>query len=149
MGLALCSELYLPHLREPSQQLEEEGLRLREGQQPPAGTNLPSGRPALSPCSSRWPTFSPTTFCPFTSHTAWLVRSPLWAAELPLTTETTFPFLRTKPMWPTLSLCMVTVRWKGLVGRDSELGQDVAGGREGGWGPGYPPVPNDHDDFLG
>lgn len=75
------------------------------------------------------PTFSPMTFCPFTSHTEWLVRSPLRAAELPLTTEMTFPFLMTKPTWPMLSLCKVMFRWNGLAGRDSELGL----GRGWGW----------------
>lgn len=49
-----------------------------------------------------------------------------------------------------LSLCMVMVRWKGLVERDSELGLGRGWGQTGRlWGPGYPPVPSDHDDLLG
>lgn len=71
------------------------------------------------------------------------------AAELPLTKEMIFPFLMTKPMWPVLSLCMVTVRWNGLAGTDSELGL----GRGWGWterllGPSYSPVPDNHDNLL-
>lgn len=56
------------------------------------------------------------------------MRSPLRAAELPFTTEHTFPFLMTKPRWPVLSLCVVMVRWKGLAGRGPrEWAWDTAG----------------------
>lgn len=62
------------------------------------------------------PTFMPMTFWPFTSQMQWWVRRPLRAAELSLASDTIFPFLTTMPMWPLLSLCKVTVRWKGLRG---------------------------------
>lgn len=69
------------------------------------------------------PTFMPMTFWPFTSQMQWWVRSPLRAAELSLASDTIFPFFTTMPMWPVLSLCTVTVRWKGLWGEHHQCCQ--------------------------
>lgn len=59
-------------------------------------------------------TFSPMTFWPLTSQMLCSVRRPFLAAELSLTMDVIFPFLKIKPTCPVLSLCMVIVRSKGL-----------------------------------
>lgn len=71
------------------------------------------------------------------------------AAELPFTTEHTFPFLMTKPRWPVPSLCVVTVRWKGLEGEDSVGGPGTWLGAYLNPRASFSPVADNHDNLLG
>lgn len=51
---------------------------------------------------------------PLTSSIWWSVKRPFLAADESWTSAIILPFLKWKPMFPELSLCMVTVRSRGL-----------------------------------
>ena len=70
--------------------------------------------PAVDSISAIWASFKPMTFCPLISQMWWSVRRPFLAAELSFTMDVIFPLLKIKPTCPLLSLCIVTVRSKGL-----------------------------------
>lgn len=69
--------------------------------------------PAVDSISAIWASFKPMMFCPLISQ-MWSVRRPFLAAELSFNMDVIFPLLKIKPTCPLLSLCMVTVRSKGL-----------------------------------
>ena len=65
-------------------------------------------------CCTFFVTFSPMTFCPFTSTMWWSISNPFLAADESLTIAVILFSLNTNPTVPTLSFCSVIVRSNGL-----------------------------------